>query len=194
MKDAHGCTIHDTITVIDSSIYINFDAWQDDTIYEGQTVQIHSSLLGSNYAYLWSPSTGLDDPTATSPNATPKVTTTYFVDVVDPWGCTWRDSVTIWVLDVICDEPYIYVPNAFTPNGDGHNDVLYAESNVAYDVDFKIYDRWGELVFETTNLSNGWDGTFNGKDVDPGVFVYHLVITCYNKEVFRKKGNITVIR
>jgi gliding motility-associated-like protein len=194
VKDAHGCTIHDTITVIDSSIYINFDAWQEDTIYEGQTIQIHSSALNGNYVYLWTPSTGLDDPTATSPNATPKVTTTYFVDVVDQWGCTWRDSVTIWVLDVICDEPYIYVPNAFTPNGDGHNDVLYVESNVAYDVDFKIYDRWGELVFETNNLSNGWDGTFNGKDVDPGVFVYHLVITCYNKEVFRKKGNITVIR
>ena len=194
VTDANNCYLFDTITIIDSSIYINFSAWQDDTIYEGQTVTINASVLNGNYTYLWTPNTGLDDPTATSPNASPKVTTTYYIDVVDPWGCTWRDSVTIWVLDVICDEPYIYIPNAFTPNSDGQNDILYVESNVAYDVDLKIYDRWGELVFETINLSNGWDGTFKGKDVDPGVFVYHLVITCYNKEIFRKKGNITVIR
>jgi gliding motility-associated-like protein len=58
----------------------------------------------------------------------------------------------------------------------------------------KIYDRWGELVFETTNLQQGWDGSFNDKKVDPGVFVYHLNVICYNKEIFKKKGNITVIR
>ena len=61
-------------------------------------------------------------------------------------------------------------------------------------MDFKIYDRWGELVFATTNLAKGWDGTFRGQKVNPGVFVYHLNVICYNKEIFNKKGNITVIR
>jgi gliding motility-associated-like protein len=194
LKDANNCSLSDTITIIDSSAYINFIAWDDDTIYQGQTVNIHSSVLVGNYTYLWTPSTGLDDPTSSSCLATPDQTTTYFVEVSDPWGCSWRDSVTIWVLDVICDEPYIYVPNAFTPNNDGQNDVLYVKSNVAYEVDFSIYDRWGEKVFETNNLDNGWNGTYRGQKADPGVYVYHLVITCYNREIFRKKGNITLIR
>ncbi|MCK5856304.1 MAG: gliding motility-associated C-terminal domain-containing protein [Bacteroidales bacterium] len=194
LKDANNCSLSDTVVLIDSSIYITFNAWNDDTIYQGQTVPIHSSILNGNYSYLWTPNTGLDNPTSNSCNATPDQTTTYFVEVHDQWGCTWRDSVTIWVLDVVCDEPYIYVPNAFTPNNDGKNDVLFVKSNVAYEVDFRIYDRWGELVFETTNLDNGWNGTFRGQNANPGVFVYHLVITCYNKEIFRKKGNITLIR
>ena len=194
VKDANNCSLTDTVVLIDSSIYINFHAWDSDTVYEGQTVQIHSTPLTGNYTYNWTPSTGLESPTSSSTNATTTQTTTYYVEVNDQWGCTWRDSLTLWVIDVICDEPYIYVPNAFTPNGDGKNDILYVESNVAYNVDFQIYDRWGELVFATNNLDNGWDGTYRGQKVDPGVFVYHLVITCYNKEIFRKKGNITVIR
>ncbi len=194
VKDANNCSLTDTVVLIDSSIYINFHAWDSDTVYEGQTVQIHSTPLTGNYTYNWTPSTGLESPTSSSTNATTTQTTTYYVEVNDQWGCTWRDSVTLWVIDVICDEPYIYVPNAFTPNGDGKNDILYVESNVAYNVDFQIYNRWGELVFATNNLDNGWDGTYRGQKVDPGVFVYHLVITCYNKEIFRKKGNITVIR
>jgi gliding motility-associated-like protein len=194
LKDAHNCSITDTVVVEDSSIYMNFKAWDSDTIYEGQTASLNSTFYGNSYSYLWTPGTGLNSTTVHNPKASPTVTTTYYVTVSDQWGCTWRDSVTIWVLDVICEEPYIFVPNAFTPNGDGQNDVLYVKSNVAYEVDFKIYDRWGELVFATTDLSNGWDGTFHGQKVDPGVFVYHLNVICYNKEVFKKKGNITVIR
>ena len=194
VKDANNCSLTDTVVLIDSSINFNFSAWDDDTVYQGQTVTINSTNLGGGYSYLWTPSTGLDNPTSNSTSATPNQTTTYYIDVHDQWGCTWRDSVTLWVIDVICDEPYIYVPNAFTPNGDGKNDILHVKSNVAYEVDFQIYDRWGELVFATNNLDNGWDGTYRGQKANPGVFVYHLVITCYNKEIFRKKGNITLIR
>jgi len=194
LKDAHNCTLYDTIVVIDSSIYINFKAWDDDTIWEGQKATIYSTLLGNSYNYLWSPTTGLEDPTSPSTTAQPKTTTTYYINVSDKWGCSWSDSLTIWVLDVICDEPYIYVPNAFTPNNDGQNDILYVRSNVSETVDFKIYNRWGELVFKTNNLANGWDGSYKGVKVDPGVFTYYLTIRCYNKEIFSKKGNITVIR
>ena len=194
VKDANNCALTDTITVIDSSIYIDFKAWDSDTIYSGQTIKLHSSAFNSNYTYSWTPNTGLSDPTIATPEASPSVTTTYYATLTDQWGCSWSDSLTIWVLDVICDEPYIYVPNAFTPNNDGNNDILYVNSNVGYELDFKIYDRWGELVFETSDFSHGWDGTFNGQKVDPGVFVYHLVVKCYNHEIFKKKGNITVIR
>ena len=88
----------------------------------------------------------------------------------------------------------MFVPNAFTPDGDGMNDVLYVRSSVGYQMDFKIFDRWGELVFESHDVKHGWDGTFKGKKLEPGVFDYYLKFTCYNKEVFFKKGNITLIR
>lgn len=96
----------------------------------------------------------------------------------------------------------IFVPNAFTPNGDGENDVLYVRGDID-ELTLSIYDRWGEKVFETNEQALGWDGTHNGKLVDPGVFVYHLTTKCISNstlqedviidEVFQK-GNITVIR
>ena len=195
ITDANNCIAYDTIELIDSSIYINFNAWADlDTIYENQQVGLHSTQLGSGYNYVWTPSTGLSDPNISDPTATLTSTTTFTINVTDAFGCTWQDQVTIYVTDVICEEPYIYVPNAFTPNQDGKNDILYVESSVGYELQFMIYDRWGELVFETNDLDQGWDGRFKGKLLSPGVYVYHLKFTCYSNEIFTKKGNITLIR
>ena len=100
----------------------------------------------------------------------------------------------IVVLDVHCADPYVYVPNAFTPNGDGKNDQLFVRSKMVSELTFLIYDRWGEKVFETNDMRNGWDGTFKGKPCDPGVFVYYLDVTCHNQSTYFKKGNVTVIR
>ncbi|RLD40758.1 MAG: hypothetical protein DRI86_14695, partial [Bacteroidetes bacterium] len=150
--------------------------------------------LGNGYNYSWHPVIGLSDPNSASPTATPNTTTTYIIDAVDQYGCSFQNKVTIYVLDVICEEPYIYVPNAFTPNNDGKNDILYVNSSVGYDINFRIYDRWGELVFETTDINQGWDGVFNNKNLDAGVYVYHLELECFNNDHFIKKGNITLIR
>ena len=65
---------------------------------------------------------------------------------------------------------------------------------MGYDVEFKIFNRWGEMVFEAQSLNHGWDGTFKGKKVDSGVFDYYVQLRCFNHEVFFKKGNITLIR
>ncbi len=195
VTDYNNCQILDTINIIDSSIYIILNATvSDDTIYEGQEVQIISNYLGQTYAYSWTPTNGLNNPSIYNPKATPSVSTTYFLSVTDPNGCSWYDTVAIYVIDVICDEPYIYVPNAFTPDGDGRNDILYVRSSVGYDVEFKIFNRWGEMVFEAQSLNHGWDGTFKGKKVDSGVFDYYVQLRCFNHEVFFKKGNITLIR
>jgi gliding motility-associated-like protein len=98
------------------------------------------------------------------------------------------------VLEVFCDEPFIFVPNAFTPNNDGNNDILYLYTLYADDIYFAIFNRWGEKVFETKNRTVGWDGTYKGREVDPGVFDYYLEVRCYNQKQFKKKGNITLIR
>ncbi|MDD2345469.1 MAG: gliding motility-associated C-terminal domain-containing protein, partial [Bacteroidales bacterium] len=120
--------------------------------------------------------------------------TEYVVYVSDQYGCLLSDTVRITVLEVICDEPFVYVPNAFTPNGDGNNDVLFVRSDIVVDIIFAVYDRWGEKIFETTELNKGWDGTYKGKKSDSGVFVYYLDATCLNRDKLVKKGNVTLIR
>ena len=84
--------------------------------------------------------------------------------------------------------------NAFSPNGDGVNDILRVRGLNLLELELKIFDRWGELVFETTDQSIGWDGTFKGKEVDPDVYVYHLRVICFDEQENLIKGNITLIR
>jgi gliding motility-associated-like protein len=169
-------------------------AWSDrDTIYQSQSVQLESTEF-DDFGYHWEPASSLDNNTIRNPIATPYETVIYTVNVIDDYGCILSDTVRIVVLEVICDEPYVYVPNAFTPDGDNKNDIVFVRSEIVTDVNFAIYDRWGEKVFETTDMNVGWDGTFRGRKLDPDVYVYYLNATCLNKEKLIKKGNITLIR
>ncbi|MFO7722926.1 MAG: gliding motility-associated C-terminal domain-containing protein [Bacteroidales bacterium] len=195
ITDSKGCTATDQVTVEDSSIYVILSVEvSKDTVFEGQSVQLTATWLGPGYAYQWIPPKWLSNPSIHNPMATPFASITYKVVVTDQWGCIFTDSIDLTVLEVFCDDPYIYVPNAFTPNGDMMNDVLYVYTIYAEELYFAIFNRWGEKVFETTNKDRGWDGTFKGREVDPGVFDYYLEVRCYNKVQFKKKGNITLIR
>ncbi len=195
ITDSKGCVHTDHVVVEDSSIYINLTITVSrDTIFEGQQVYLEATNLGPGYSYKWTPSTWLSNDRIYNPIATPNGTIEYHLLVTDQWGCEFRTSVLITVIEVICDDPHIFVPNAFTPNGDGVNDVLYVYSLFADEIYFAIYNRWGEKVFETTDLQRGWDGTYKGREVDPGVFDYYLQVRCFNQQKFRKKGNITLIR
>jgi gliding motility-associated-like protein len=90
---------------------------------------------------------------------------------------------------------YIYIPNVFTPNGDGRNDVyrVFTRGPVKY-FSMEIFDRWGEKVFDGDDLEKGWDGTFKGTPVQPGVYVYQVNITFLDAEVVKNKGTITVFK
>jgi gliding motility-associated-like protein len=88
----------------------------------------------------------------------------------------------------------IYIPNAFTPNGDGNNDVLMVYGNVIQSIVFSIYDQWGELQFKTTNKDTGWDGTYKGTRQPVGVYVYYLEVTTKDNQVIKKKGTVTLLR
>jgi gliding motility-associated-like protein len=97
-------------------------------------------------------------------------------------------------MDFICDDKYVYLPNAFTPNGDGVNDVLLVRTSDKVQIYLAVFERWGEKVFETSDKNIGWDGKVNGKDADPAVFDYYLKAVCPGGQELFKKGNITLIR
>lgn len=117
---------------------------------------------------------------------------TLVTSVPNSVGC--YDTLSAQTINVSAN-PEIYIPNTFTPNGDGFNDVFRVRGPAFSVFYFAVYNRWGQLVFETTDVLKGWDGTFNGKPSDPGVFGYYVRMKCNeaSEEIFRK-GNVTLIR
>lgn len=143
--------------------------------------------------YSWSPSSGLSCTDCANPIATPTATTQYCVTVMQG-SCSDLACVTI-TIDTKCgDNGELFVPNGFSPNGDGQNDVLYVRGGGATSIFWVIYDRWGEKVFETTDPKQGWDGTYKGNALDPAVFVYYLKVTCFSGDEISQKGNVAIIK
>ncbi|HLU85880.1 MAG TPA: PKD domain-containing protein, partial [Vicingaceae bacterium] len=185
-SNANGSdTITTTITVHPLPVV---DAGSDVSIKLGETTLLNAT--GTNGSYSWTPPLWLICPLCPSTNSTPEETITYTVTVVDSNGCIASDQVTV----IVDYEFVIWVPNIFSPNGDGNNDVLYVRGKGVQDVLFKVYNRWGEKVFESTSLDDGWDGTFRGKDVNNAVFVYYLEATFIDGSEVTKKGDVTLIR
>jgi gliding motility-associated-like protein len=164
------------------------DAGDDITANIGETVQLNGS---GGITYLWSPSSGLSDPSISDPTTSPTSTTVYTLVVTDNNGCTDMDMVTVNI-EINCGT--VFVPNIFSPNGDGNNDILYVRNRCIVELEFIVYDRWGEKVFETSDVNNGWDGEFKGKPMDQGVFVYYLKAVLLTGEEVVKKGNISLMR
>jgi gliding motility-associated-like protein len=163
-------------------------AFQDTTITLGSSVQL-IAIGGSSWN--WSPATGLSCSNCPDPIASPQITTTYTVSAVDSNGCASSDHVTV-TINVDCGA--VYIPNVFSPNGDQMNDVLYVRGNCITEMLFIVYDRWGEKVFTSENIEDGWDGKFRNKDVNTGVYYYTMKATLYDQSEIRRKGSITVVR
>lgn len=190
--NAEGCqdsiVAYVDVSVVDLSITAT-----KDTIFNTQSSELNAT--GGMITYSWTPDDGsLDNVNVANPIATPSATTTYTVQVTDANGCTAEESYTIVVSETLCGEPYIYLPNAFTPNGDHQNDVLYLRGLDLSEIHLYIYNRWGQQVFETRDQSYGWDGNFNGEPVVPDVYGYYLRVRCGNGEEYFKKGNISVLK
>ncbi|MEX1000569.1 MAG: gliding motility-associated C-terminal domain-containing protein [Crocinitomicaceae bacterium] len=190
-----GCILYDSIwvevTYIDpGSVYATASP---DSIPEGGTSTLAAYPDVAGYTYIWIPTIGLNTNVGQTVVASPEQDTEYTV-IIEGEGCTQKTSVTVYVLEFICGDVYIFVPNAFSPNGDGENDMLYVRGQNLEQIDFKVFDRWGELVFETQDQSVGWDGTYKGKPVDPDVFVYHLQAVCFDGQESLIKGNVTVLK
>ena len=196
ITDSNGCKKMLYLNIGDSSYYPKeVEAWTDSSIiYRAQVTTLNVTDFGATYKYSWTPAESITNPLSVKAFAKPKNTTTYTITVTDPYGCQKSDTVTIYVLDVICEDPYVFVPNAFTPNNDNNNDILYVRGKLLTSVHLVIFDRWGEKIFETNDLHIGWDGTFKGKMCEPGVYVFYLEATCLGDLFYFYKGNVTLIR
>jgi gliding motility-associated-like protein len=161
---------------------------RDTCIRYGQSVQLFG--MQANY-YTWNPPTALSCTACPSPIANPTVTTNYVVTGYNSKKCKYNDTLQVCVVQD-CGE--MFVPNAFSPNLDGINDVLYVKGKCLKNLTFMIFNRWGEKVFETSDQKLGWDGTFNGELMNTAVFVYRLEGTTFDGNNYSSKGNITLIR
>ncbi len=188
-----GCLVNDSILInvglIDTAL-ISATA-SENIVPEGSEVTLYGEPSG--YSYQWFPSSLVDQSTNQQTTTTVEETTLYSLFVTDGI-CTKSDTVLVTVYEFLCDDPYLYVPNAFTPNGDGENDILYVRGPAIQEMVFRIYDRLGELVFESFERPYGWDGTFRGKLMNPDVYDYYLKVTCIDQVETIIKGNFQLIR
>ncbi|MCB0549903.1 MAG: PKD domain-containing protein [Phaeodactylibacter sp.] len=176
--------------------------FQDSFAIElGQSVDLLVNINQAGTQIRWSPAMSLSDTSITDPVATPFSTTTYVVEVTNDKGCVKRDTALVRV--AIDRERGIFIPNAFTPDGSGHNDVFRILSTnvglVKVPV-FRVFDRWGELMFEAldcpaSELQNcGWDGNFKGQKAEQGVYTYYAELLFTDSFLRVAKGNVTLIR
>jgi gliding motility-associated-like protein len=190
VTDNNGCTATDDLSVLLSSA-LNLDAGEDKIIYEGNSIGLYGGLNGSaSGQFLWSPSATVSCADCQNTVATPAATTLYTLTYTDNNNCTVSDSVLVSVLPV----GDVFFPNAFSPNGDGNNDLYRVAGSGVKSFRLKIFNRWGELIFESSNINEGWDGIYKGVPQSMGVYVYTSDVTLLNNAGRSYKGTITLIR
>jgi gliding motility-associated-like protein len=167
------------------------------TINVGSSYQISSTATTNIVSLDWTPSNSLSCANCLTPLATPTKTTKYLLTAINDGGCATTDSIRI---QVVCNGANFFVPNSFSPNGDGVNDHFIVNGkglNVIPSI--TIYNRWGQIVFQKSNFapnsaSSAWDGTFNGQPAPADVYVYTIQILCDNATLIPYHGNVTLIR
>jgi gliding motility-associated-like protein len=191
VTDANGCAETETYPL---GLLGNLNVVASGTptsILQGETVQL--SATGAT-TYTWTPTTNLSCVNCPTPIATPNTTTTYIVAGTDPSGCTGVDTVTIFVQTVCGD---LFIPTAFSPNGSGPsaNNTLCIYGNCIAELNYAVYNRWGEKVFETTEVEQQcWDGTFRGKELNSGIYAYKIRVTLFDGTYVEESGNLTLLR
>ena len=169
----------------------------DTTVITGSILQLNTAASPDVDKWSWTPGTGLSCSDCPDPQVTVTNTTTYTESVSNAAGCTSASSITIYAT---CNGTNWFVPNTFSPNGDGMNDVFYVRGKGLNTVQsMLIFNRWGRVVFEKKNFapndpSAGWDGTFNGQKAPMDVYVYLIEIVCDNSMVVPYRGNVALIR
>jgi gliding motility-associated-like protein len=162
---------------------------RDTSIVEGEPLLLRATG-GDNY--LWSPPTYLSNAGTSRPVAVPPGNIEYVVNVSNDAGCFDTDTILVKVFFV---QPGFYIPNSFTPNGDGKNDlfrpILLGMKSLNR---FAVYNRWGQLLFSTTAVGHGWNGTFAGKPQDAATFTWYVEGVDYKNRLIKQKGTVILLR
>ena len=195
LRDTAGCPYFDTTVIVRDTDLIHVNLWADETlIFLTESTHLHATHIdGARYS--WNHPNTLDRPTSPDPLATPTDTlTVYGVTVTDSLGCTWYGELPIRCISITCGRPNVFIPNAFSPNGDGINDRLCFRGDYITDFYIAIYTRWGEKVYETHSINDCWDGRYHDNWCMPGVYTYTCSIQCEAGMHNLLKGDITIIR
>lgn len=196
VQDAGGCEWQDVITIEPSPILdVNITAPEQLNLGDSAMIEVLTPFSVASYA--WSPTLGLSCTDCPNPVVTPDASTAYNLTIMDERGCTISERIFINVVVI----RNIFVPNAFSPNGDGINDelTLFADAKVANINTFVIYDRWGNQMYAVDNQNSNsdllsWDGTFNGKEVNIGVYVWIAEVEYSDGFVETLTGDVALIR
>jgi gliding motility-associated-like protein len=193
MKDANGCVVHDTAWITEPAPVVANVTPELDTLIFGDSVTLVSSYhttANGGVTYSWEPADDLSCTNCPEPIASPLFSTTYRLTIADANGCIATKEAEVFVDNV---RP-LFVPNVFTPDGNFHNDTFRPYASGVRTIDFQIFDRWGSMVYYTTDINQGWDGTYKGKLLSPDVFVYYLKVTYMDGKERDAKGSVTLIR
>jgi gliding motility-associated-like protein len=195
-KSANGCA--DTVS---KNLFVHalpkIDVPASMVKMVGVPLKIPAKYPQNVVAYNWSPADNLDCNDCPQPTTVTKFPTKYIVTATDSNSC--RNTATVNVV-VLCKGATVFVPNTFSPNGDGNNDVLYVRGQGLDRVkSFRVFNRWGELVFEkrdfpTNNAAYGWNGLYKGQPIQSDVYIYQAEVYCENGELMRFEGNLALIR
>ena len=198
-KDTYNCFADTGYVFIKVWPYPVVDAGADRTVGIGSTLTLQPKYSGDIVHYQWNnPMQTLSCTTCPAPTVQTKgVQNTYSIEVVNEGGCVSKDEVTIYA---ICNGGNLFIPNTFSPNTDGKNDVFYPRgSGIRKIKSLRLYDRWGEVVFTATDFDAndatfGWNGSYKGKPLPPDVYVWTCEVVCMNNEVLLYNGNVTLLK
>ena len=189
--DTLGCpkVVRDTVWVYVSPKVIANAGPRDTSVVIGEPLLLNGT---GGTTYLWNPPIWLNNAAIKNPVALPQSSIQYVLTATSANGCIGTDTIDIKLYKI---DPDMYVPTAFTPNGDGNNDIfkpiLIGMKELRY---FRVYNRWGQLLYSTGEIGKGWDGKFAGRGQDPATYVWMAEAVTYKGDVRFKKGYVVLIR
>ncbi|HUS01942.1 MAG TPA: gliding motility-associated C-terminal domain-containing protein [Chitinophagaceae bacterium] len=189
VTNSYGCKDSALVNV---NVFRNpkVNAGTDKTIIRGDTLQLNGTVTGTAVNFLWSPPTFMNNSQSLNPTVAPQLDITYTLSAHSTVGCGNADaSIKIKVYNDI------YLPTAFTPNGDGKNDRFMVIAADGYKlIQFQVYNRWGAVVYDAKDFTNGWDGIYKGLPQPSDVYTYYLEVSSKKNKILTKKGVVTLLR